>query len=299
MRSLAVVAENPAVPLGVRVLLAHAAVQVTATHHGVDLLHIKGPAVAPGLRTTSSNSTDADVLVRPAHVSRFMRALRRAGWQLQTGFSQGSAFEHAAGLYHPNWGLLDVHRRYPGLDRDPGLTFDRLWTDRLDVDLASVPCPVPERTAQALILLLHAARSGGVRGPTGHPDHASVWVEATEEERAAIRRLAATLEADVGLAAATGRLDEHAHHPEAAIWRLFSEDHSRLDEWRARVGVAPSWRGKVTVVARSFLVNRYFLEQSLGRPASHLDVGREFARRLGHGGRDLVTLARRRDRSTR
>lgn len=298
MRSLAVVAENPAVPLGVRVRLAHAAVQVIATHHGVDLLHIKGPAVAPGLRTTSSGSTDADVLVRPAHVAPLMRALRRAGWQLQTGFSQGSAFEHAAGLYHPNWGLLDVHRRYPGLDRDPAQTFDRLWADRVDIDLASVSCPVPERTAQALILLLHAARSGA-RGPTGHPDHASVWAEASDEERAAITRLATTLEAEVGLAAATGRLAEHAHHPEAAIWRLFSEDHSRLDEWRARVGVAPHWRGKVTVVARSFLVNRYFLEQSLGRPATHLDVAREFARRLGHGGRDLATLARRRDRGAR
>lgn len=297
MRTLAVVADNPDVPLGVRVRLAHGAVQVIARHHGVDLLHIKGPAVAPGLRTTASSSTDADVLVRPAHVARFMRALRRSGWQLQTGFTQGSAFEHAAGLYHPNWGLLDVHRHYPGLDRDPDLTFDHLWSGKSDVDLAAIGCPVPDRTAQALILLLHAARSGGVRGVARHPDHISVWVDATEDERAAITRLATTLDAEVGLAAATGHLEDHSADPEAALWRLFTQDHSRLDEWRARVGVAPTLRGKVTVVARSFLVNRYFLEESLGRPATHADVGREFARRLGHGGRDLVAMARRRRRS--
>lgn len=287
-------AEPPDVPLGVRVRLAHAAVQVIASQHAVDLLHIKGPAVAPGLRTSASSSTDADVLVRPVQVETFMRALRRSGWQLQTGFTQGSAFEHAAGFYHPNWGLLDVHRRFPGLDRDPTLTFERLWSNKQDVDIAAITCPVPDRPSQALILLLHAARSGGARGIAGHPDHVSVWGDASAEERASITQLALALDAQVGLAAATGRLDEHPTDPEAALWRLFTHDHSRLEEWRARVGVAPTMRAKVAVVARSFLVNRYFLEESLGRPATRLDVGREFTRRLGHGAHDLVVMVRRR-----
>ena len=42
------------VPLPVRVELAHAAVQVLADRAGVDVLHIKGPAVHPGLRRRGS-----------------------------------------------------------------------------------------------------------------------------------------------------------------------------------------------------------------------------------------------------
>ncbi len=44
------------VPLPVRVELAHAAVQVLAEQAGVDVLHIKGPAVHPGLRSSGAHA---------------------------------------------------------------------------------------------------------------------------------------------------------------------------------------------------------------------------------------------------
>jgi len=282
-----------AIPLEVRVELAHAHVQVLADRLGVDLLHIKGPAVDPSLRGHRGGGSDADVIVRPAHVRTFMRGLVRAGWQLQTRFTEGSAFEHAAGLYHPSWGLLDVHRTYPGLHRRPEEAFAALWERRREVRLAAIPCAVPDLVAQRLVLLLHAARSGH-RGASDHADFSRVWTHASPEERAEVVELAHELGAEVGLAAATGDLDAHAHDPEARLWRLFAEDHSRLDEWRARLGAAPTARAKVSVLGRSLVVNRYFLSESLGRPATRGDVAREFVRRLGHAGSDTARLVRRR-----
>ena len=62
--------------LGDRIRLAHAALQATADGVGADVLHIKGYASMPGLYRVDRVSTDADVLVRPEHLQRFLGALR-------------------------------------------------------------------------------------------------------------------------------------------------------------------------------------------------------------------------------
>ena len=83
-----------AMPLKVGVRLTHAAVQAIADEAGVDVLHIKGPAVHPSLLATveeegpdgetvvvprDRGSIDADVLVRPRHVVRLLDAMRDDG----------------------------------------------------------------------------------------------------------------------------------------------------------------------------------------------------------------------------
>lgn len=279
------VSEGRAVPLRVRVELAHAAVQRLGESCGVDLLHIKGPAVAPGLRTVDGGGADVDVIVRPDGVETLMTALAHHGWRVETTFSAGSAFDHAANLYHPSWGLLDVHRRYPGMDRDPGHAFDVLWGRRQSAELAHVPCPVPDPVAQSLVLLLHAARTPSGTGP--HRDIAPNWTDRSEADREAIRALAAETGATVGLAAATGTLDEHAGSPEAALWEVFVHGGDRVDEWRARWLAAPGARAKASVALRSLAVNRYYLGQRLGHEPSRTEVLTEFFRRLGHAGREL------------
>lgn len=91
------------IPLGARVRLAHGIVQQLADQCGAQILHIKGPALHPTLREPTDGvraSTDADILVRPAHVGRLVRTLTAHGWETVTDFTTGSAFEHAANLWH-------------------------------------------------------------------------------------------------------------------------------------------------------------------------------------------------------
>src|SRR3954454_4197336 len=118
MRVMAVpmepVSPGDSIPITARVHLSHAVVETLARDAGVDLLHIKGPALLPGLRPPNFGSTDVDVLVAPGQVSRLEAALERHGWDRRSDFDSGSAFHHAANWFHDNWGYLDVHAHWPG-----------------------------------------------------------------------------------------------------------------------------------------------------------------------------------------
>lgn len=287
------VTEGLVVPLRVRVELAHAAVQRLAETCGVDLLHVKGPAVDPDLRGSTGRGTDADVLVRPEGVDRLMAALGEHGWRVETTFEAGSAFDHAANLYHPSWGLLDVHRLFPGMDRDPAGAFEVLWADRGSRALAHVPCAVPSPVGQSLLLLLHAART---RTEGEHPDIGPNWTDRTDAERRAVRDLAERTGATVALAAATGDLAAHAGTSEAALWEVFAGADDRLGEWRARWRSAQGPAAKASVAVRSLGVNRYYLRQRLGREPGRVDVATEFVRRIRVATRTLARRCARRVR---
>lgn len=282
----------PQVPLRARVELAHAAVQALADSLGVRVLHIKGPAADPSLRAGTSSGSDVDLIVEPQAVPQLLIALRETGWTAVTDFTTGSAFDHAANLYHRDWGLLDVHRTYPGLDRDPARTFARLWEQRQSRELAHYPCWVPDRIGQALIVLLHAARSPHVTGQL-HPDTGPAWFDLSAAERSAISQLAEELGAQVALAAATGRLDELPDTGEAALWTWFAKGGTRLEEWQARLRAASTWRARLSVVRRAFLVNEYYLAQRLGHDPTPAEIRRESLRRLGHAARDATQGVRR------
>ena len=133
------------------------------------MLHIKGPAVHPGLRTSEHAGTDVDVIVRPSGVDALMAALAEHGWRIETTFDAGSAFDHAANLFHDSWGLLDVHRHYPGMDRDPAHAFDRLWSSRGSVALAPrarAPCPSRWRSRWCCCCTPPAPRTSAATTPT-------------------------------------------------------------------------------------------------------------------------------------
>ena len=121
-------------PWSVGIRFTHASLQVLADDHGIDLLHIKGPAVddsllevQPGdasprggpVERVARQSIDADVLVRPAHVERLLDVMHRHGWTMKYRFEDGSAFEHAATLMHPFLAPVDVHRRFLAWTRTP------------------------------------------------------------------------------------------------------------------------------------------------------------------------------------
>ncbi len=283
--------EETAVPTQVRLSLAHAAVQTLADDHGLDVLHVKGLGLDPALVWEGRTSTDIDVLVRPDHVRPLLQLLGAHGWRVVTSFETGSAFEHSTTLWHDQWEHLDLHRSFPGIDRDPSRSFDILWRDRGDTRIAGVPCPVPSVPAQALLLLLHAARSAG----TGRArrDIRHVWDEAPPRRRKEIGDLVDELGATVGFSVILGELERHRSAPEYALWKVWSTGGTRIDEWRARIKAAPTVRRKARVALRSVLVNVEHLELVRHRTVTRSEIVVEFFARPLRGLREEVARRRR------
>lgn len=278
------------IPLRVRLNLARAAIQTIADTNGVDLLHIKGDAVDDSLRPGRSAGSDVDVLVRPVHVGSFDTALRAHGWRVYSTFDNGSPFGHAQTYVHDVWGYLDVHRSFPGIRRDAREAFDVLGAHGRFMQFAGVGCRVPGRTAQALILILNAARASGSR----RHDVVAVWESATDDGRAEIAGLVTELDATVGFAAATGRLDEHRRAPDYLLWKAVTQGGSRAAEWWGRVRAEPTVSGALRVAGRAMLVNSDRLEHQLGRPPRRRDVAVAFIARPARALREAWrSIARR------
>lgn len=276
-------------PWSVGIRFSHAALQVLAEDHGIDLLHIKGPAVDGVLGGATRQSIDADVLVRPAHVERLIAAMHEHGWTTQYRFEDGSAFEHASTLVHPFLAPVDVHRRFPGIDGDPSVAFDRLWADRGSTDLAGMPCAVPSVPAQRLVLIVHAARGGRLN----HPDIRRSWTDTSDDERAETVGLADALGAGVALAAGTGRLGEFVGRPGYELWRVLSTgERSRAKIWVARVRAAPTRRAAVRTAVRLVVPNRHRMETSLGRRPTTGEVATAYIRSARRGARELTRFLR-------
>ena len=273
-------------PIAARVHLAHAVVQKLADDRGVDLLHVKGPAVLPGLRAPGRRSSDVDVLVRPSHLARLVEGLESVGYEQRTAFATGSVFAHAANWWHDDWGWADVHVSWPGVTVAAEQAFDVLARGSFLRPIAHRDCPVPDRTTQRLVLVLHAARSGG----STDVDHA--WGEATPAEQEDVRRLAAELGAEVALAAGIGELGLHRDDPAYLLWRYFAEGGSRLDEWRARLAAAPSLRAKTELLRAAMRVNRDHLRMELGRPPTRTELRARQRQRVRNAVRDLSRRVR-------
>lgn len=282
------------VPLSVRLRFGHAAVQHLADEIGVDLLHIKGVAADASLRPGGDTGSDVDVLVRPDHVARLDAALRRNGWRLYSSFELGSPFGHAQTYVHDVWGYIDIHRFFPGIRVAPERAFDRLWSGRGTVDIAGVECPVPTVPAQALLLILNAARSTGAE----RSDVKLVWEQATPGRRAEIETFVSELDAPVAFAASVGGFERYRGERDYRLWKVVSRGGSRSEEWWARVRAEPSFSRAVRVAARAPLVNVEHLEFRLGRRPTQRDVVVEFfarpVRAVREAGRALLGRWRRR-----
>lgn len=283
------------IPLGVRLLFGRAAMQVVADEAGVDVLHIKGDAVDSSLRPGETSGSDVDVLVHPERIETLDHALRAHGWRLYSTFVNGSPFGHAQTYIHDDWGYLDVHRWFPGIRTSPVIAFERMWRDSRVIDIVGVGCRVPSLAAQAVLLVLNAARSSGDRA-----DVALSWTDASDDLRAEVERLTAELDARVAFAAATGDLALFRGAPDYRLWKVVSEGGSRAEEWWARVRSAPSLRDALRIAARAPLVNVEHLSIELGRAPSRREIVSEFfarpARAVGEGFTSLRTWWGRRSR---
>ncbi|RZS63478.1 putative nucleotidyltransferase-like protein [Agromyces ramosus] len=275
------------VPLPVRLRFGHAAVQHLADSIGVDLLHIKGVAADASLRPDGDTGSDVDVLVRPDHVARLDAALRRNGWRLYSTFELGSPFGHAQTYLHDAWGYIDIHRLFPGIRVAPERAFDRLWSERLTTEIAGVACAVPTVPAQALLLILNAARSTG----SSRRDMRYAWDGASSERRAEIEALVRALDAEVGFAATVGGLERFKGERDYRLWKVVSRGGSRSEEWWGRMRAAPTLSDAVRIAVRAPLVNVEHLAFQLGRRPSRREIAIEFvarpARAVGEAWRAL------------
>lgn len=290
--------DDATLPLAVSVQMAHAAIQVLAEDNQIDLLHIKGPAVDSRLlqqrqvedpetlevvwEPVPRDSLDADVLVRPVHVARLLRAMTTQGWSLKVPFEAGSAFEHAATLAHPFLGHVDLHREFPGIGLAPDKAFNVIWAERGQAQIAGVLCHVPSLAAQRLLLIVHAAR-GRI---DNNGDVLRAWDAAGPPEQVAVRALAADLGADVALAAATGRLHEYSDSRQHDLWQALSTGETSLPRlWKARVRAAPNLAAALRIGIKLILPRAGRLAVQLGRKPTLREVGglwiRHF-RLLGH-----------------
>ncbi|MDO5501322.1 MAG: nucleotidyltransferase family protein [Propionibacteriaceae bacterium] len=274
---MSVADELEPLPLAVAIRFSHAVAQSVADTHGIDLLHIKGPAVpeellapvvasagAPGGRA-ERQSHDADVLVRPGQTGDFIRAIAEAGWTLLHGFEDDSVFAHAATLHHDALGFLDLHRCLPGMDLDPERAFDALFAERTEQVIAGQRCAVPSVTGQRLILILNAGRSEtGVR----HPDLEHAWAAAAPTEREQVAALARSVSADAALAAITGQ-GLRGGDADFRLWRLLSQGEERSIRFAvALVRAQPTLAGRLRTVARLGRVARRRLAGDPRRPGS-------------------------------
>lgn len=272
------------VPQGVTVRLGHAAVQRVADATGTRVLHIKGFAVDPDV-VPHRTGTDVDVLVDPAKVGVFLAALEATGWRRVIGFRAGSPFGHAAAFWHPYWGYVDVHRHFPGIGRPPREAFDILWEGHGQRDIASVACTVPGLAAQVLILVLNAART---MATSPSHDVQIALLGADDERRAEVAGLVESLDARVAFAAATGNLDDYRDDREYALWRAVSQGGTRLEEWRARIVAAPTWREAARIALFAPRVNVEHLSIVLHRPPTRWEIAREFVARPVRGLREQL-----------
>lgn len=272
--SVSKVADLTTLPVRLRVHLAHATVQAIADEAGADVLHIKGPAADPALRPEPRMSADADVIVRPSHLKRLLRGLKRHGWVKVTSLRSGGLVEHSTNWYHVQLGQLDVHVRFPGIQIEGERAFDQLWRNRSSHQIASRQCRVPGPSAQRLLLLLHAARDI----PRYTDDIRIAWEDATEAQRSSVESLARELSAEVALAAATGRLEEYWGRSEYSLWRHYADRKADGVQFRrSAVQAAPDGiRFARLRSTRHILSSVVFLAKHLrgqfGRPPSAREV---------------------------
>ncbi|WP_320536361.1 nucleotidyltransferase family protein [Pseudarthrobacter sp. IC2-21] len=143
------------------VLLGHALVSRVAYSLGIRAFFIKGPAsVLQGLRLPKT-SGDVDVFVSPADLGSMVEGLRARGWRERPVDPDTRTFpKHSVTVHHPEWPCcIDVHFRFPGMERDPAECFEVMWTNTEDLELAGQEVRVPSKALGTLMLVLHALRS--------------------------------------------------------------------------------------------------------------------------------------------
>lgn len=265
--------EPQEVPLKARIHLSHAYFQKLTERNAIDILHIKGYAFGSDCYVAGRHSSDVDVLVRPSDVDRFMYLLVEDGWKIVTTFESGSIFNHASTVYHPMWGLADIHRYFPGLGYDDqAKAFEQLWSNRRYKEISHVPCAVPSLLDSRLLVVIHDGRNLAA----GRTDTAYLRSFLSEDDWDQMRSRAQELEAELAFDAALSQIDMHRGEPYYLLWKSMSEDVPPYIGWLGRLQREKSLAGKAKVLKNIFIVNNDHLAMELGHQPSRAEVRAKF-----------------------
>lgn len=281
--------ETTPISLDVRIEFTRAAFEVIARRIGVRVLHIKGATLDSTLRIRRRSGTDVDAMVDPLAVSAMHTALVSHGWSVYSSFVEGSPFGHAQTYHHPEWGYLDVHRRFPGIALPDQDAFEVLWAGHESHSAAGIECAIPSVDVQAVLFVLNAARDLEVLGDEAR----ALWSAQGEDARIRRSRLVRMLHAEVAFGAALGDLERYRHRREYLLWKTVSQGGGRLAEWWGRIKAAPTFADAMRTAAQAPRVNRTVLAHELGREPDGRDMFFAFLRRVGSALRSI----RLRDRS--
>ncbi|MDO4916748.1 MAG: nucleotidyltransferase family protein [Rothia sp. (in: high G+C Gram-positive bacteria)] len=266
------------IPLKARITLSHAHLQHLANVNKIDILHIKGYAFGAEVYRPGRTSTDADILVRPAHVARFMHVLKDEGWQILTTFESGSVFEHASTIYHPAWGLTDVHRYFPGLGYyHQKHAFDLLWDARRTKEIANFLCQVPSLIDCRNIVVVHGARSS-VRGI--HPDVGYLLQKLDSQDWEAMRTRILEFDSEIAFDAALGEIDKHKDDRQYLFWKSFADTLPAPTQWLGRLQRAEGWRMRAKIILKILMVNEDHLTMDLGHTPTRAEKWALFFKRF-------------------
>lgn len=271
--------EPQTTPLAARIRLAHAYFQRIADMHSIDILHVKGYAFSQEIYRKGRYSSDADLLVRPSHVDRFVEILLADGWRIQAHFETGSVFEHAMTLYHASWGLTDIHRFFPGLGRhgDYEKTFDRIWAARKTRMIAHRPCTVPSDLDARLLVVLHRARAASRY--SADINYLVSLLSYSDWQR--LRARAEELDSSLAYSAAMGGLEQYRDDRDYLLWLSVSQDVPHYIQWIGRLQSATTLHDKLRTLKNIFLVNKDHLAMQLGRTPTKAEIRAKFFERFG------------------
>ena len=266
-------------PLAARIRLAHAYFQRIADMHSIDILHVKGYAFSQEIYRKGRYSSDADLLVRPSHVDRFVEILLADGWRIQAHFETGSVFEHAMTLYHASWGLTDIHRFFPGLGRhgDYEKAFDRVWAARKTRMIAHHSCAVPSDLDARLLVVLHRARAASRY--SADINYLVSLLSYSDWQR--LRARAEELDSSLAYSAAMGGLEQYRDDRDYLLWLSVSQDVPHYIQWIGRLQSATTLHDKLRTLKNIFLVNKDHLAMQLGRTPTKAEIRAKFFERFG------------------
>lgn len=266
-------------PLDSAVLLMHGWCSARFRAASIRALFVKGPTLsAQGLRPARS-STDVDVLAHPDDFERVCALLRSNGWIARPRtFAARFYDDHSISFIHSRWPCdVDVHRRYPGFLAEPAVVFDYLWERRTTLTFADIPCDVSSRSANALIMGLHA-----LRGATSGSRHRAELTHLLEEVAFddADRQELADLAAATGSRESAAALLSGLAVPRSAL-QPAPVSRAAAQRWAVRVATAdaPVWvwfdsfrhvagRQRLLVVWRALWPSRSDLAAAGGADAS-------------------------------
>lgn len=284
------------------VLLGHALVARLADSMGIRVFFIKGPAsVIQGLRRAKI-SADVDVFVAPSDLAVLMQALQSRGWRQRPSDPDVITFpKHSVTLDHPDWPCcIDVHFRFPGMEKPAAECFEVMWTKTHNIKLAGQVVRVPSKPLAVLVLALHALRSPELPACRKELQYLEGIVRRESQSEALLELALAT----GAVAAARPFFEGLLHESLAPVWPEPSQ------EWRNRLAaqapgsgriiaiVQASWKDKPKMLWRAvfprtefFLAGNIYADLSvLGRLNQHRGRWVRFFRDLPRLVRDLRHL---------